>query len=143
MYNFLICLDFAISLLIEIKIFLSHSSNRQRSEIEVATFLQGRHNKTLAERVMQHSHEDLDSALNAMVRVVQNALMFKSHDPKQAKAVRFLRHVDDHSHQASAQIDTDDEFQDLEEHQCMPYNECPAGIIENEDTDYPLLSLNY
>ena len=63
---------------------------------------------------MQNSHDDLDSALNAMVQVVQNALMFKSHDPKQSKAVRFLRPVDDHSHQASAQIDTDNEFQDFE-----------------------------
>ena len=92
------------------------SSNRQRSELEIAAFLQGCRDKTLAERVMQNSHDDLDSALNAMVRVVQNALMFKSHDPKQAKAVRFLRPVDDHSHKPSAQIDTDDEFQDFELH---------------------------
>ena len=80
------------------------TSNRQRSELEIAAFLQGCRDKTLAERVMQNSHDDLDSALNAMVRVVQNALMFKSHDPKQSKAVRFLRPADDHSHQTSAQI---------------------------------------
>ena len=119
------------------------SSNRQRSELEIAAFLQGCRDKTLAERVMQNSHEDLDSALNAMVRVVQNALMFKSHDPKQSKAVRFLRPVDDHSHQASAQIDTDDEFRDFEEYQCTPYNECPPGIIGNKDVDHPFPSLNY
>ena len=78
-----------------------------------------------------------------MVRVVQNALMFKSHDPKQSKAVRFLRPVDDHSHQASAQIDTDDEFRDFEEYQYTPYNECPPGIIGNKDVAHPFPSLNY
>ena len=119
------------------------TSNRQRSELEIAAFLQGCRDKTLAERVMQNSHDDLDSALNAMVRVVQNALMFKCHDPKQSKAVRFLRPVDDHSHQASAQIDTDDEFRDFEEYQCTPYNECPPGIIGNKDVDHPFPSLNY
>ena len=119
------------------------TSNRQRSELEIAAFLQGCRDKTLAERVMQNSHEDLDSALNAMVRVVQNALMFKSHDPKQSKAVRFLRPADDHSHQTSAQIDTDDEFRDFEEYQYTPYNECPPGIIGNKDVDHPLPSLNY
>ena len=119
------------------------TSNRQRSELEIAAFLQGCRDKTLAERVMQNSHEDLDSALNAMVRVVQNALMFKSHDPKQSKAVRFLRPADDHSHQTSAQIDTDDEFRDFEEYQCTPYNECPPGIIGNKDVDHPFPSLNY
>ena len=119
------------------------TSNRQRSELEIAAFLQGCRDKTLAERVMQNSHEDLDSALNAMVRVVQNALMFKSHDPKQSNAVRFLRPADDHSHQTSAQIDTDDEFRDFEEYQCTPHNECPPGIIGNKDVDHPFPSLNY
>ena len=119
------------------------TSNRQRSELEIAAFLQGCRDKTLAERVMQNSHDDLDSALNAMVRVVQNALMFKSHDPKQSRAVRFLRPADDHSHQTSAQIDTDDEFRDFEEYQYTPYNECPPGIIGNKDVDHPLPSLNY
>ena len=119
------------------------TSNRQRSELEIAAFLQGCRDKTLAERVMQNSHDDLDSALNAMVRVVQNALMFKTHDPKQSKAVRFLRPADDHSHQTSAQIDTDDEFRDFEEYQYTPHNECPPGIIGNKDVDHPLPSLNY
>ena len=119
------------------------SSNRQHSELEIAAFLQGCRDKTLAERVMQNSHDDLDSALNAMVRVVQNALMFKSHDPKQSRAVRFLRPADDHSHQTSAQIDTDNEFRDFEEYQYTPYNECPPGIIGNKDVDHPLPSLNY
>ena len=68
---------------------------QQRAELEVNAFLQGCYDKTLAERVMQNTYDDLESALNAMVRVVQNARIFKSHSADQAKAVRMMTPVNE------------------------------------------------
>ena len=53
-------------------------STKQRSELEAHAFLQGCQEKTFAERVILNTHLHLDSALNDMVKMVQNAHIFKS-----------------------------------------------------------------
>ena len=65
-------------------------NTKQRSELEVHAFLQGCQEKTFAERVILNTHPDLDSALNDMVKMVQNAHIFKSSNLEKTRVVRNL-----------------------------------------------------
>ena len=65
-------------------------NSKQRSELEVHAFLQGCQEKTFAERVILNTHPDLDSALNDMVKMVQNAHIFKSSNLEKTRVVRNL-----------------------------------------------------
>ena len=65
-------------------------SPKQRSELEVHAFLQGCQEKTFAERVILNTHPDLDSALNDMVKMVQNAHIFKPSNLEKTRVVRNL-----------------------------------------------------
>ena len=65
-------------------------NSKQRSELEVHAFLQGCQEKTFAERVILNTHPDLDSALNDMVKMVQNAHIFKSSNQEKTRVVRNL-----------------------------------------------------
>ena len=51
---------------------------KNRTELEVHAFLQGCVDHTLAERVMQSEHKDLNNALNWMIKATQNARVLKS-----------------------------------------------------------------
>ena len=65
-------------------------NTKQRSELEVHAFLQGCQEKSFAERVILNTHPDLDSALNDMVKMVQNAHIFKSSNLEKTRVVRNL-----------------------------------------------------
>ena len=53
-------------------------------------FYKGAKKKTFAERVILNTHPDLDSALNDMVKMVQNAHIFKSSNLEKTRVVRNL-----------------------------------------------------
>ena len=70
-------------------------SNPHRSTVEVNTFLQGCHDNTLAKRVIQNTHSSLDSALNDMKKMVQNAHIFKSSNLEKARVVHHINNSED------------------------------------------------
>ena len=65
-------------------------SNPHRSTVEVNTFLQGCRDHALAKRVIQNTHPSIDSALNDMKKIVQNAHIFKSSNLEKTRVVRNL-----------------------------------------------------
>ena len=65
-------------------------SNPHRSTVEVNTFLQGCRDHALAKRVIQNTHPSIDSALNDMEKIVQNAHIFKSSNLEKTRVVRNL-----------------------------------------------------
>ena len=82
---------------------------KNRAELEVHAFLQGCVDHTLAERVMQSEHKDLNSALNGMIKATQNARVFNS-----SKSVRAVE-MNNSNHSSTGIINscniTDDNYE--------------------------------
>ena len=70
-------------------------SNPHRSTVEVNIFLQGWCDHALAKRVIQNTHPSIDSALNDMEKMVQNAHIFKSSNLEKIRVVRNLNNPED------------------------------------------------
>ena len=86
---------------------------KQRSELEVHAFLQGCQEKTFAERVILNTHPDLDSALNDMVKMVQNAHIFKSSNLEKARVVHHINNSEDtETSNMTTVTSNDDEYPD-------------------------------
>ena len=88
-------------------------NSKQRSELEVHAFLQGCQEKTFAERVILNTHPDLDSALNDMVKMVQNAHIFKSSNLEKARVVHHINNSEDtETSNMTTVTSNDDEYRD-------------------------------
>ena len=88
-------------------------NSKQRSELEVHAFLQGCQEKTFAERVILNTHPDLDSALNDMVKMVQNAHIFKSSNLEKARVVHHINNSEDtETSNMTTVTSNDDEYPD-------------------------------
>ena len=88
-------------------------NSKQRSELEVHAFLQGCQEKTFAERVILNTHPDLDSALNDMVKIVQNAHIFKSSNLEKARVVHHINNSEDtETSNMTTVTSNDDEYPD-------------------------------
>ena len=88
-------------------------NSKQRSELEVHAFLQGCQEKTFAERVILNTHPDLDSALNDMEKMVQNAHIFKSSNLEKARVVHHINNSEDtETSNMTTVTSNDDEYPD-------------------------------
>ena len=88
-------------------------NSKQRSELEVHAFLQGCQEKTFAERVILNTHPDLDSALNDMKKMVQNAHIFKSSNLEKARVVHHINNSEDtETSNMTTVTSNDDEYPD-------------------------------
>ena len=88
-------------------------NSKQRSELEVHAFLQGCQEKTFAERVIQNTQPSLDSALNDMVKMVQNAHIFKSSNLEKARVVHHINNSEDtETSNMTTVTSNDDEYRD-------------------------------
>ena len=84
-----------------------------RSTVEVNTFLQGCHDHALAKRVIQNTQPSLDSALNDMEKMVQNAHIFKSSNLEKARVVHHINNSEDtETSNMTTVTSNDDEYPD-------------------------------
>ena len=88
-------------------------NSKQRSELEVHAFLQGCQEKTFAKRVIQNTQPSLDSALNDMEKMVQNAHIFKSSNLEKARVVHHINNSEDtETSNMTTVTSNDDEYPD-------------------------------
>ena len=84
-----------------------------RSTVEVNTFLQGCRDHALAKRVIQNTQPSLDSALNDMEKMVQNAHIFKSSILEKARVVHHINNSEDtETSNMTTVTSNDDEYPD-------------------------------
>ena len=88
-------------------------SQPHRSTVEVNTFLQGCRDHALAKRVIQNTQPSLDSALNDMEKMVQNAHIFKSSNLEKARVVHHINNSEDtETRNMTTVTSNDDEYPD-------------------------------
>ena len=88
-------------------------SQPHRSTVEVNTFLQGCRDHALAKRVIQNTQPSLDSALNDMEKMVQNAHIFKSSNLEKARVVHHINNSEDtETSNMTTVTSNDDEYPD-------------------------------
>ena len=88
-------------------------SQPHRSTVEVNTFLQGCRDHALAKRVIQNTHPSIDSALNDMEKMVQNAHIFKSSNLEKARVVHHINNSEDtETSNMTTVTSNDDEYPD-------------------------------
>ena len=88
-------------------------NSKQRSELEVHAFLQGCRDHALAKRVIQNTQPSLDSALNDMEKMVQNAHIFKSSNLEKARVVHHINNSEDtETSNMTTVTSNDDEYPD-------------------------------